>query len=183
MRKSEIIILCACGCGGTLKLYDEHYRRRKYINGHNGRKYKDPKQYKREWNHKNKEQRRNYKDLYILKFKQELIESKGNKCKNCDIKHNGYNTSIFDFHHIPSYQKEFGVNKTSINRYSKEKLIEEAKKCDLLCANCHRLLHWSSEIQNTYHIDTDNIITRVIFDPMDWESCIDPDEPLAVIKG
>ena len=51
------IIECACGCGTKLNAWDEHYRRRSYISGHNGRKYNDPKQYKREYIERHKQKR------------------------------------------------------------------------------------------------------------------------------
>ena len=46
-------ILCGCGCGETLKSLDKWGRPRSYVSGHNGRKYQDPLQYKREWLERN----------------------------------------------------------------------------------------------------------------------------------
>ena len=56
-RERAPVISCACGCGTTLKAVDEYGRPQSYINGHNGRKYEDPKQYKREWNHRHRPER------------------------------------------------------------------------------------------------------------------------------
>ena len=139
------IISCKCGCGGRFKRFNKYGRERKYISGHNGKKYDDPKQHKREWNHRNREQRLNYKTQLITKFKKELVLEKDGKCKNCGIKYDGNNLAIFDFHHRDPSVRLFGVNKRNMNKRSKQELRDEAKKCDLLCANCHRLKHWGGQ--------------------------------------
>lgn len=46
---------------------------------------------------------------------------------------------LLDFHHRDPATKSFEIS-TSGTR-SIESLIEEAGKCDVLCANCHRLTH------------------------------------------
>ena len=51
------IKLCKCGCGQEISLTDEYGRNHDYVSGHNDRKYKDPTQYKREWNHRNRQSR------------------------------------------------------------------------------------------------------------------------------
>jgi hypothetical protein len=69
--------------------------------------------------------------------KLKLIEYKGGKCQRC-----GYNKpipSVYDFHHRNPEEKEFSITAKTI---SFEKLKAEADKCDLLCANCHREVHY-----------------------------------------
>lgn len=44
------------------------------------------------------------------------------------------NAVVFDFDHRDPSMKDSNVSKTQIS-----KLVEEMAKCDLLCANCHRL--------------------------------------------
>jgi hypothetical protein len=136
------IIECACGCGGELKSKDHYGRDKKYINGHNGRKYIDPTQYKREWNHRNRIHRQKYKMEFVHKRRGKLIELAGGKCSNCGLEYNGKNAPIFDFHHRDPNTKDFNINDNSLNRFSLEKALSEVKKCDLLCSNCHRLYHW-----------------------------------------
>lgn len=64
--------------------------------------------------------------------KLELIKMFGNKCQEC-----GYNKSAgaLQFHHLNPKEKSFGI--AEMGKYSLSRLIEEAKKCVLLCANCH----------------------------------------------
>lgn len=66
--------------------------------------------------------------------KLDLITQFGNKCNLC-----GYskNPTALEFHHL-NKDKEFDFNK--MNR-SFSALLKEAKKCTLLCANCHRETH------------------------------------------
>lgn len=44
-----------------------------------------------------------------------------------------------DFHHVDPNNKEFTIGKKQ--SLSKEKLLEEIKKCICLCSNCHRKVH------------------------------------------
>ena len=137
------LIECACGCGTIIKSKDRYGRDKKFISGHNGRKYDDPTEYKRVWNHRNREQRYAYKKRYIHIKKALLIKSKGGKCMSCHVEYNDKNASMFDFHHRDPSLKVFNVGLKAIMDMSKDKIAEEVKKCDLLCSNCHRLLHSS----------------------------------------
>ncbi|MDD3412373.1 MAG: hypothetical protein PHY47_00045 [Lachnospiraceae bacterium] len=143
MKKENPLIECACGCGQKLKLYDEHYRTRSFISGHNGRKYKDPKQHKREWNYRNKEQKQIYKRKRLHKIKSDFILDKGGECSHCKIKYNFKNAAIFDFHHIDPKEKEYNLGQGTVNKIKLSVLKEELKKCILICSNCHRLIHSS----------------------------------------
>ena len=73
-----------------------------------------------------------------------LVEHLGGKCEWCGFKGP---VACFDFHHIDATKK--GENISVILSLSSDEFIErigpELKKCTLLCANCHRILH-SSEI-------------------------------------
>ena len=136
--KNAKIIDCACGCGTRIKSKDKYARDVHYVNGHNGRKYKDPTQYKREWNKRNREQRTEYRKEQRHKRKGKLIEYKGGICSDCGLVYNKKNGSVFDFHHLRD--KKFGISGNTMEM-SLEKLKKEADKCTLLCSNCHRIRH------------------------------------------
>ena len=140
-RLENIEIACACGCGSFLLKFDREGRERKYVSGHNGRKYSDPTQYKREWNHRNRQARYQYKSDSIERFKVELMEVLGGKCLVCGFKFDGKNSCVFDFHHREPKKRKYLLCKQTMNRVSRDVLRKEAEKCDLLCSNCHRLLH------------------------------------------
>ena len=71
------------------------------------------------------------------KLKQMIIEYKGGKCVLC-----GYNkyAGAFDLHHTGDSKKEFGLSMRGLTR-SWGKIKQEADKCILICANCHREIH------------------------------------------
>jgi hypothetical protein len=69
------------------------------------------------------------------KRKLDLVAAYGGRCVDC-----GYSTcpDALHFHHRDPSTKDFGLGKFS---GSLARLIEEAAKCDLVCANCHRIRH------------------------------------------
>ena len=74
--------------------------------------------------------------------KQLLVDHFGGKCIKC-----GYNKSIkaLQFHHRDPNEKDFGLASGG-KTMSFNKLLAEASKCDLVCANCHAELHEAEEI-------------------------------------
>ena len=70
--------------------------------------------------------------------KQKLVDYKGGKCIEC-----GYKKCIdaLEFHHRNPNEKEFGISTKGTTR-SYKKLIKEVDKCDLLCSNCHKEIHY-----------------------------------------
>ena len=62
-----------------------------------------------------------------------IVREAGGCCALC-----GYDSYIgaLQFHHLDPAQKEFGLSSRGFTR-SLERLREEARKCVLLCANCH----------------------------------------------
>lgn len=134
------IIKCKCGCGGDLKSKDKYARDVEYINGHNGRKYSDPTQHKREWNHRNRENRQEYKERFQRERKVKLLILKGGKCQKCPEKYDGTNACIFDFHHLDPKAKEMALNLHKMG-WAWATLLKELDKCCILCSNCHRKQH------------------------------------------
>lgn len=51
------------------------------------------------------------------------------------------NIAVLEFHHINPDEKEFQLDMRHLSNTSLERLKEEADKCQLLCANCHREVH------------------------------------------
>lgn len=67
------------------------------------------------------------------KVKQILVEEAGGSCRMC-----GYDRCLaaLEFHHLVPGEKEFGLSHRGIAR-ALETVRAEARKCVLLCANCH----------------------------------------------
>lgn len=71
-------------------------------------------------------------------MKHKAIELKGGKCERC-----GYNKieDVLEFHHINPKEKTMSLSERS-GSTEWDKFLEETKKCILLCANCHREIHY-----------------------------------------
>ena len=108
--------------------------------------YEEKKQKERERYHQQKEQKKEYNKKYkqdnkdkinasIRKRKENnrkfLIEMLGGKCVGCGV------TEKLQFDHIDRKQKSFTIGKM-LESSLENKLIPEAKKCQLLCKSCHQ---------------------------------------------
>jgi hypothetical protein len=54
----------------------------------------------------------------------------------------GYPHYVLDFDHRPGEQKTAGINVLVKRGASASVLRSEMAKCDLVCANCHRMRTW-----------------------------------------
>lgn len=68
------------------------------------------------------------------KNKIKLIKHFGNKCHICNYDRCA---AALEFHHIDKTTKSFALAQSGLTK-SYNKLLVEANKCILLCANCHR---------------------------------------------
>lgn len=76
-----------------------------------------------------------------VEFKLKLATYAGSKCKDCNIEASSKNYSIFEFHHLDPSGKDFAIGEAFTLKKSDIEIFLEIDKCDLLCANCHRLRH------------------------------------------
>lgn len=65
-----------------------------------------------------------------------LIELKSKPCMDCG---NSYPSCAMDFDHRDRSQKKFTLNGRQLDQYSREMVLAEIAKCDLVCAVCHRI--------------------------------------------
>lgn len=113
-----------------------HIRRINYYDRFKEKEVAKHKEYcKKNWKRIRDKNRQN-RNKKRLDKKSELVKLHGGKCVVC-----GYNRHIsaFDFHHKDPKTKTFTLG--SVRQFPLDILIEESKKCALLCANCHRELH------------------------------------------
>ena len=66
----------------------------------------------------------------------ELVLSLKVHCVKCGENH----PAALDFHHTDPTQKEIAISAAT----SRKVILAEVEKCIVLCANCHRKLHWDS---------------------------------------
>ena len=105
--------------------------------------YKDPERRRacrRKWYAENKNSEKAHikkRKLEIRKWFQKYKSSL--KCLKCGEGH----VATIDFHHRIG-SKEKGVSVMVADGYSIKRIEEELKKCDVLCANCYRKLHFKN---------------------------------------
>lgn len=59
-------------------------------------------------------------------------------CSRCGENH----PATLDFHHLDRAAKEIGINTVARRGWSLARIKREIEKCEVLCSNCHRKLHW-----------------------------------------
>ena len=70
------------------------------------------------------------RNTYIL---EKLKEANG--CMDCGET----NLVVLDFDHRDPQSKLFGISNTRSSKYSWDEFVAEIDKCDVVCANCHRV--------------------------------------------
>lgn len=119
------------------------------------------KEYKRKHYQKNREKLIEYQKEYYQKNREKIIKrnseyQKNNraqkrqwfyniksklKCEICGENH----IATLVFHHRNPKEKEIDMGKVISQHISKKRILKEIKKCQILCANCHRKLHWKEK--------------------------------------
>lgn len=79
--------------------------------------------------------KRKYADKRRLEIRSLLNGLKDRPCVDCKQK---YDPCVMDFDHLDPSLKEENINILK-HRFSREKLLKEIEKCEVVCANCHRL--------------------------------------------
>ena len=79
----------------------------------------------------------------VVKRQQDMREflqqiKMGLSCKRCGID----DWRVLDFHHTNGQTKEFSIANAISRGYNKERILREVARCEVLCSNCHRILHW-----------------------------------------
>lgn len=78
------------------------------------------------------------------RLKEKLVEYKGGKCVKC-----GYDKCItaLEFHHLDPDCKDFTISSGDVIAFEKAK--KEVDKCILVCANCHREIHYQQFLEQS----------------------------------
>jgi hypothetical protein len=105
-----------------------------------------------EWRKKNPDKERANQQRYYRKHKVVYAERrklwrrgrvarlvamlKAAPCMDC---HQSYAPCVMDFDHRPGEDKSFELKTPNMVHFKMETIMTEIAKCDLVCANCHRL--------------------------------------------
>jgi hypothetical protein len=87
----------------------------------------------RKYQNKRNQYQREYMRKRGREQKAALVAYKGGICVDC---HQAFPSCVFDFDHLRD--KKFKIAQR-LAQSSFAKLTEEVDKCDLVCANCHRI--------------------------------------------
>lgn len=93
------------------------------------------KQHNRTYYLKNKERRQEANRQERVEARDFVWSLKIGPCTDCG---NTYPPYVMDFDHING-DKEINVAEAANRRWSKERILQEIEKCELVCANCHRI--------------------------------------------
>jgi len=79
--------------------------------------------------------------VWRQKTKEAIVNAMGGKCVCC-----GYDkcNAALVLHHLDPSQKEFSFGKIRANPSSLKNIINEMKKCVLVCHNCHAEIHYNN---------------------------------------
>jgi hypothetical protein len=89
------------------------------------------------WRLANPKRVREYRKQYNALRREKLHEVKRNLgCHDCGIK----DPRVLDFHHRDPKQKHFTIGRKP--NASRRKMRKEMAKCNVLCANCHRIVEY-----------------------------------------
>jgi len=69
-------------------------------------------------------------------LKEWMIELKSQPCQDCKL---SFEVCCMDFDHRDGTVKSYNVGSMFAHHYSRELIETELAKCDLVCANCHRI--------------------------------------------
>ena len=75
-----------------------------------------------------------YNRKQYAKLKEELAALKSFPCADC---HGVFPPYVMDFDHLDATLKRFDVGRA--RKYSLDEIKREIAKCELVCANCHRI--------------------------------------------
>ena len=110
--------------------------------------FKDGEQRKAYFREYNKGWYQKHKERLYEKRKQHKVELRAwlntYRSKLCCVECGENHPACIQFHHLDRKDKSFNIGgiigRTHI---SIKRLEEEISKCDILCGNCHAILHWN----------------------------------------
>lgn len=96
-----------------------------------------------------------HKPAWVKNTKYKILDYKlKSKCARCGEEH----PACLDFHHRDPKTKLFGISHAvSHHGYGWDRILSEIEKCDLLCANCHRIEHWKELIPQNIRTKETNV--------------------------
>lgn len=76
------------------------------------------------------------------RIKIRMIQAFHNKCCICE---KTFIPEIYEFHHINASEKTKGLSYGVAYSWSWKRIVQELRKCIMVCANCHRLIEYGNK--------------------------------------
>ena len=77
------------------------------------------------------------RNLYRRNAIREIIgRAKDRPCADCGRR---YPRFVMDFDHRDTATKRYNIGRDALSRLNVQQLLSEVAKCDVVCANCHRM--------------------------------------------
>ena len=90
-----------------------------------------------EYHERRKENTRAWKFRHVAKLREAIARAKDQPCVDCGTK---FHPAAMDFDHVRG-EKKFNISKSATLGRSLKEIMEEIAKCEIRCANCHRIRH------------------------------------------
>lgn len=117
------------------------------------------------------------------RLKQRLLYVMGEKCSIC-----GYDkcSQALEFHHINPENKSFNIGQNT--NLATEKALNEARKCILLCANCHREVEsglYTEELKSSFNEEKAKEVLESLKQTKEGQArtnlfCVDCGKPITI---
>src|ERR1035438_2566052 len=97
------------------------------------------KEYMKKWYAQNK---RKHQSFVKVRFNRltKFVASLKKRCACCEETH----PACLEFHHRDPSQKKEDMALVANRGWSEERILVESSKCEVLCSNCHRKMHWNT---------------------------------------
>lgn len=100
------------------------------------------RKYRRKWYAEHKESEKAHVKRRKLQLRKWFYNYKKNlSCLKCLENH----PAVLEFHHKGEHKKDRNISKLIDDGCSVKKIMEEIKKCEVLCSNCHKKLHYKEK--------------------------------------
>jgi len=73
---------------------------------------------------------------YNQRLRDRLAGLKGKPCADCGVSYPPY---VMDWDHLDGFEKTHNISEMMRRRFAWAKIEAEIAKCELVCANCHRI--------------------------------------------
>lgn len=95
-----------------------------------------------------KEKRYNKRNKQNLRIRSNINWLNSIKKESCCVDCGNRDFRVFEYDHLPNTNKIGNISDLVTKGVSRKKILEEIKKCEIVCANCHRIRTYNRRLNN-----------------------------------